>query len=358
MDQQIADSRIVSGERAEPWLGAVDSAAFSTAYDEAAWLPVVNSLLIARHGRLIGERYFNGQDAMTALNVHSVAKSVLAVVVGIVAEKGYIDSLDTPIQHWLPEYFGTHTDARKRTIALRHLLTMTSGLGWIENEANNAMWRRSDDWIAYALKLPLVSLPGRQFNYNTSLTHLLSVILSRTTGLSTREFAQRYLFDALGVQIARWDADPQGYSIGGSDLYLRPRDMLRFGQLILDMGAVGKGRIVAEAWLRECIKPHVALRSSGFWGPAYRNYGYLWWLRKLQSYETWVASGYAGQLIFIVPRLALVVVTTAQDNVPYTAVMKQSNQIEEIVEDFIIPAVQEETDNGSSDNRIPQRGPE
>ncbi|MCL5275911.1 MAG: beta-lactamase family protein [Chloroflexi bacterium] len=333
---------------ATPDSQAVDPVALAAAYDEAARSNVVQSLLVARHGRIIGEHYFGRQDSDTAINIHSISKSVLSALVGIAIQQGFIASLDIPIVHWLPEYFGPHGDSRKRAITLRHLLTLTAGLGWIENETNTAHWRRSADWIAYALDLPLVSLPGRQFNYNTALTHLISVILTRATNLSTLTFAQRCLFDALGIQIARWDNDPQGYSIGGSDLFLRPRDLLRFGQLVLDRGMVNSKNIVPEQWLQESIQPHIQLRTPGFWHPAYKNYGYLWWLRKFQSYETAVASGYAGQLICIVPRLDLVIVTTATDTTPFASVMKQSHLIEAIVEDLIIPSVQEASDNGSS----------
>jgi CubicO group peptidase (beta-lactamase class C family) len=258
----------------------------------------------------------------------------------------WLTNLDQPIAEWFPEYFDAQTDARKLAITIRHLLTMSAGLGWIENTPGIHRWQHSADWARYAIDLPVVAVPGRQFSYNTSLTHLLSIILARASGMNTRQLAERYLFEPAGIELDDWSVDPQGNAIGGTDIFLRPHNLLKIGHLLLNRGTLHKREIVSPAWLSESTQSHITLKQPGFWHPAYKDYGYLWWLRKMQSYDTVVASGYAGQLLFVVRRLGLVVAATADDSIPFSAVMKQSNHIEDLVEDFIIPAVKEDTRHG------------
>lgn len=324
----------------------VDPAALAIAFDEGARYAPLQSLHITRHGFLIGEYYADGIPEDRVINVHSISKSILSLLTGVALRERWLTNLDQPIADWFPEYFDAQTDARKRSITIRHLLTMSAGLGWIENEPGIHHWQRSADWSRYAIELPIVALPGRQFNYNTALTHLLSTILARASGLNTRLFAERYLFEPAGIDLVDWAVDPHGNAIGGTDVYLRPRDLLKIGQLLLNRGTLNQQEIVSPGWLAESTQSHIALSQPGFWHPAYKDYGYLWWLRKMQSFDTVVASGYAGQLLFVVRRLGLVVVATADDSIPFSAVMKQSNHIEGLVEDFIIPAVQEDTRHG------------
>ncbi len=335
--------------------------ALKAAFEEMARFAPLQCVLVSRSGDLIGEYYAYESVKSTAINIHSVSKSILSLLVGIALRERWLTDIHQPIADWLPEYFDASIDGRKKSITLRHLLTMSAGLGWIENPASIRRLWQSSDWIAQVIGLPLVAIPGRQFAYNTGLTHLLSVILSRASGMSTRMLAESYLFGPLGIELADWKTDSQGYHIGGTDVYITPRNMLTLGQYLSnanaksyllpgasgDRGSVshapmGSKAMVLDAWLHESMKAQIELRQPGFWHPAYRHYGYLWWLRKLQSYDAVVASGYAGQLIITIRKLGLVVVTTADDTIPFTEVMKQSNQIEGMVEDLIIPAVREE----------------
>jgi CubicO group peptidase (beta-lactamase class C family) len=229
---------------------------------------------------------------------------------------------------------------------------MSAGLGWIENTGGLKRLYHSPDWARFALTLPVISLPGQQFNYNTTLTHLTSIILTRASGMNTLALAERSLFGPLGIPTPRWKTDPQGVSIGGTDLYLTPRQMLTLGQLYLQHGRWGDQQLVPHEWVHDSTREQIALNRPGFWNPAYTAYGYYWWLRLYKGYAAVVASGYAGQHIIIVPALNLVAVTTANADVPFTTVMKQVNLIESVVEEYVIPSLYEVTINGSAHNRV------
>jgi CubicO group peptidase (beta-lactamase class C family) len=326
---------------AEPGETGVDAIRLEAAYDAAARVSPLYSLLVARHGRLISEQYYGHCTAQSAVNVRSVTKSVVSALVGIALREGIIRTLDTPIAEWLPEATQPQANPRAAEVTLRHLLTMSAGLKWIENEGGLSRLHHSPDWVRFTLALPSIGQPGRQFNYNTTLTHLTSVILSRASGTSTLTLAERFLFTPLGVPTPRWRTDPQGYPIGGTDLYLTPRQMLMFGQLYLRRGAWGEKQLVPGEWVSESTRKQIALDKPGFWDPAYTAYGFYWWLRQYHGRAAAVASGYAGQHIIVVPGLNLVVVTTANAEVPFSGVMKQANLIESIVDDYVVPSIQE-----------------
>jgi CubicO group peptidase (beta-lactamase class C family) len=339
MRQQIQKDNMAEWQLSMPAEVGVDPRMLDQAYEIAAKYAPLHCLLVVRFGRLIAERYFGKNNQQTAFNIHSTAKSILSALVGIALNEHILTDLDEPIAHWLPEYFKPGTDPSKSEITLKHLLTMSAGLGWIENYTTLRRWRHSPDRVKYVLDLSMVGTAGRRFVYNTGLTHLLSVILTRASGMTTPALARKFLFDPLGVGVARWMTDSQGYYIGGSDMCLTARDMARFGLLYLQHGMWNGRSIVPTQWVNISTRPQISLRQPGFWHPAYTDYGFLWWLRKLAGHDAIVASGYAGQIIFIVPVLDLVVVTTATARIPNANVMKQSNQIEELVESYVIPAV-------------------
>ncbi len=273
--------------------------------------PMCYSVSVVRHGRLVFERYYNGVQPGDATNIMSVTKSVLSALTGIALEQKILQGVDQPIADYYPEYFTPALDPGKREIRIRHLLTMTAGLEWQEWGSVFYQWLQSRDFLRFAIELPLVSAPGGQFNYNTALTHLQSGILTRASGLTTLEFGRRNLFDPLGFTRFQWMTDPQGYNIGGAELYLTPRDMAKFGYLFLEQGYWEDRQLVPAAWVRESTSIKVAdPNQTGF-----TDYGYLWWLGWIQGQWYFRAAGHGGQSIFIFPDLDMVVVLTARSDV-------------------------------------------
>jgi CubicO group peptidase (beta-lactamase class C family) len=189
----------------------------------------VYSLLVVRHGYLVYERYYHGHDPSDTYNVRSITKSVTSCLVGIALARDKLHILDQRLTDLLPEYMGDVVDPRTRAITLRQLVTMTAGFAWTEDDNNR--WFTSSDWVRFAVGRPLAYPPGEHFNYDTPATHLLSAILTRATGLSEAEFASRHLFRPLGIGRPYWPTDPQGRTIGSSELYLTARELARVGYL-------------------------------------------------------------------------------------------------------------------------------
>jgi len=284
-------------------------AALRPAFDSAAKLTRLRSLLVQRDGRIVAERYWRGATAARRANVKSASKSVISALVGIAIERGDIGSVRQPLAGLLPDEPALKQDSRKARITVEHLLSMRAGLE-PTSFGNYGAWVTSRNWVRDALRRPMVDDPGGRMLYSTGSTHLLSAALTRVTRTSTHAYAQRHLFGPLGVTLRPWTRDPQGIFFGGNDMYLTPREMARFGQLYLDGGVWEGKRVLSKAW----IDSSWVVRTYSPWNG--HGYGYGWWTRTSRGRPVHFAWGYGGQFIFVVPSLRLVVVTTSDSESP------------------------------------------
>ena len=265
--------------------------------------PTRQSLIIMRHGYIVYEQYFNGSHVSDSNNIASVSKSILSALFGIAFDQGFFLTVEDRVADYLPDYFNAVEDPRLLDLRLRHLLTMTHGLAWKENESERSL-NRSEDWVADILSLPLSNEPGTLFHYSTGVSHLLSALLTEATGMSTCEFAHRYLFEPLGIEAEFWGVDPKGYFTGGHSLSMTAREMARFGQLFLQEGRWQGEQVIPGWWVVASTSPQVDI------GDNYAGYGYYWWLNHIATYDMYSALGAAGQILHVIPKLKLVMVTT------------------------------------------------
>jgi CubicO group peptidase (beta-lactamase class C family) len=299
----------------------------------------LRSLLVVREGGLALERYYGGWAADSLSDVRSVTKSVLATLVGVAIEDGHIDHVDQPITDFLS---GPDFDVRTEhsTVTIRHLLMMTSGFFWLEdNRSGYNDWILSGDHVNYLLSRPFENTPGDAFTYNSAAVHLLGVVLEAAVGRPVPAFADDVLLGPLGIGERVWEELSTGYVNGSAGIDLRARDLARLGQLYLQEGWSGSRSVVPTAWIDEVTTPRWS--SFGPTGPV-RNlsYGFLWWM-DLDN-DAYMAWGFGGQFIYVAPHLDLVVVATTDwrgvdDDIGPVALQ---NAVLEIIVNRILGAVQ------------------
>lgn len=289
----------------------------------------INSLLVSQHGDLVAEKYYGRMTANRGNNIKSASKSLLSILIGIAIDNGYLEGVDQPIGEFFPEYFNSNPDSLKYNITIEDLLTMRSGLA-STSRANYGRWVSSNNWILSKLDQPLRGVPGEDRIYSTGNTHLLAVILTRATGMNTLQFANRYLFDPMNIKITGWDRDPQGYYLGGNNMAMRPRDMVKLGQLMMDVGVYNGNQLIPKEWVLKSIEP-VTGRITGI-----EDYGYLWFRRMAGDYHMVYAFGSGGQYIMILPELdAVLTITTRTETGESTRNYRQ--QLFSIIDQDIIP---------------------
>jgi CubicO group peptidase (beta-lactamase class C family) len=311
-------------KRLEPTLHA-------RALERANELPRLRSLLISIDREMVEERYFSGARPTHTANLKSASKSLLSALVGIAFDRGYLKSVQDTIGKFFPEYLTDTDDAKKKTITIEDLLTMRSGLESTSN-VNYGRWVQSANWVRHVLARPLLDEPGGRMIYSTGNSHLLSAILTKTSKMSTFEFARSYLADPIGISMTPWMRDPQGVYLGGNEMHWTPRGMLAFGELYLNGGRAGGKQIVSETWIKESLRPRTRSSWSG------REYGYGWWIDSLGGHATYYAWGHGGQFIFVVPDVKLVVATTSLPS-PGDGRREHQRAIYDLMEQDIIPAV-------------------
>ena len=259
---------------------------------------------------------------------------MISILVGIAINRGYLDDVDQTIDEFFRDELSGES-ATKQAITIEDLLTMRSGLETTSNR-NYGRWVQSRNWVAHALSRSLVGQPGGQMIYSTGSTHLLSAIITRATGMTTREFGQRYLARPLGVTLPAWPQDPQGVYFGGNDMLLTPRAMVEVGELYLAGGSIDGFEVVSSQWIRESWIPRTVSRYSR------RQYGYGWWMRVFDGFPTYYAWGYGGQYIYVLPDLDAVIVVTSSPN-PGDGRREHRRQINAVIEDQLVPAIRDAT---------------
>ena len=292
----------------------------ASSYLEAEDMPYLRSVLIVRYGTLLAEWYFNDGSRDAAYTIMSASKSFMSALIGIAFREGYLTDLDQKILDYFPEYVTPELDSRKHNITIRHLLQMKAGFNFNDTAEDWIVYSGSLDWGKYAIELPLLHNPGEGWHYSTVQSNLLSIILSKASNMTTREFAEQFLFDPLNITIAQWYQDPQGYYTGGHEMYFTPRNLVNFGLLYLNNGSFEGEQIVPSEWVQESIQDYsegevendIAL-SGGSKSDFYigTGYGYQWWIKTMRNFDSFSARGLGGQFIVCFPELDMVVITTA-----------------------------------------------
>lgn len=298
--------------------------------EAALQIDQLSSFIILQNDEILMEWYNGRLNRTRPINIKSASKNIISSLVGLAVELGHINSVDDPVAMYLPEYISNSDTTGKKDITIRHLLTMSSGLP-STSFGNYGRWVASRDWIAFSLNGELEAPPGTRMRYSTGDTHILSAVLTKATGMSTYQFAQRHLFDPMGVRIGGWDRDPRGYYFGGNNLALSPGGLLAYGQMYLSRGFYNNRQIIPAEWVDESLETRFTRTS---FNPRGHDYGYLWWSNTFAGYRSHFAWGYGGQYVFIIPELDAVVVITGN---PDTRTRGVNNQIYRVMDTHIIP---------------------
>ncbi len=258
-------------------------------------------------------RGFRSDDAA---NVNSVTKGIMALLAGIALDKGCIKNVDQKVMDFFPDYSVKRGEKTIYDVTIRHLLTMTAPY-----KGKSEPWKKvctSDDWTLTILD----SLGGRngitgEFRYATLGIQILAGIIERATGEKCIDFANKNLFEPLGLpdrvihgdsskedqfdflmnknpRKYEWYSDPQGNVTAGWGLCMSAKDMAVVGTLVLNDGQYNGKSIVSEGYIKEMLTPHLKLGERfGF-----MNYGYLWY-KPFDDKEVYAAIGDSGNIIYV-----------------------------------------------------------
>ncbi len=279
--------------------------------------PNVHSVLLWRGGRLVFEEYFYGYNRDRTHQMRSATKSFYSALTGIAIDRKKIRDDKQPIAEllpWPPSAYA-NPDPRKAKITVGDLLSMRTGLACDDRDAsspgNEQLIYSKPDWGKFTIDLPMAAEPGAVARYCSGGVHLAGRMIEAATGGDFLAFARTNLLDPLGFEGYKWPYQPIAANVNTyGQLYLRPRDMLKFGLLHLNGGRWQGRQLISPSWIERSTSSLTQIGSKG--------YGYLWWHQRFpittagstQTVDTFLASGNGGQKIFVAPSLQLIAVFT------------------------------------------------
>lgn len=277
---------------------------------------VTGLLILNSNGKIIHERYY-GFSSKTSINpISSVTKSITSILVGVCLEKGFIKSIDIPVWAYFPEYADIFNhDSIKKSITIRHLLNQTAGLKWEEwkfpyNYASNSLiatLETESNWVEKFFRLPVETIPGSKFNYNSLGSQVVAEILSRASGISFEELTKKYLFTPLAINSYVWDEYPMNKRPAWGGISLTTLDMAKIGLVILDNGAPWGNQIVSKEWVESSTKESISYNND-------IGYGLHWWTGKQPDGKPLIyAAGYGDQFVYVMPDKQLVIAINSQN---------------------------------------------
>lgn len=260
-------------------------------------------------GREVVAEVFRGPAIGRVVQIKSVSKTLVAALTGAALDRGEIPSMDATIADLAPNLIPSGADPRVGAITMENLITMQAGLERTSG-GNYGDWIASGNWVADALSRPMLREPGTGMQYSTGSYHILGAVLSEVSGESLLSLARTRLGQPLGIEIPAWTRDPQGRYLGGNEMALSLRDMVRFGELYRLNGQWNGKQILSPDWVRTSLQPRTRSQFSGL------AYGYGWFLGSTGGNAYALARGYGGQVICIAPSLKLTIAITSDPTRP------------------------------------------
>ncbi len=250
----------------------------------------VHAVLVSRAGEIVMERYYSGADENwgtplgivmfgpdTLHDLRSVTKSIVGLLYGIALDRGLVPPPEAKLLAQFPQYPDLAADPRRARLTVLHALNMTLGMEWDEarpySDPNNSeiAMERAADRYRFVLERPFVASPGERWIYSGGAVALLGHLIAKGSGTALPDFAREALLAPLGITEFEWAHGSDGIASAASGLRLRPRDLLRIGQMVLAGGEWNGRRIVSRAWLDTSFTPAIDTDQGV-------RYGRLWYI--------------------------------------------------------------------------------
>ena len=282
-------------QRSTPEEQGVPSKAVISLFDSLTALPKtdIHSVMVLRHGKVIGEIYPKPFSPEYKHTMYSCSKTFVGAAVGLAIEENLLRLTDR-VALLFPEQLQDSVSNNLANITVRDLLTMQAGITPDWNMRNLCT-----NWIQRYLSKE-VKAPGQNFQYDSICTYLLSAIVQKVTGMKLLDYLNKKLFVHMNITDVEWEISPEGVNTGGWGLYIQSESLAKFGQLFLNKGVWNGKQILPASWVEQMMSLQKETNDD--------NYGYQMWLCDYKGAVR--ADGALGQYILIMPKEDMVVVIT------------------------------------------------
>jgi len=265
----------------------------------------MQNALILRHSKVLCEAAFGAQDLRAAKYTFSACKSVTSLAIGLLVDDGLL-SVQEKVEDIFDDLCTTAIRRKLKGMTVEDLLTMRSGVQFHEAEALT-----ENDWERRFFNSTMKSDPGAEFSYTSLNTYMLSSIVRRKTGKGLLNLLQDRLFGPMEIENVHWETCPLGIEKGGWGLYIRPEDMAKLGQLVLNEGVWNGQQLISRDYLAQATAAHAV--TPGELGDY--NYGYQIWVGRREN--TFLFNGMLGQNVLAFRDSGILILTNAGADTDY-----------------------------------------
>jgi len=298
----------------------------------------ITGIVVIKNDKLLLEEYFNGYERDSLNDTRSVGKSFSSALMGIAIKEGYIKNENQSLSNFYDLKQFKNYSSKKDSVTIKSLLTMSSAFDGNDEDSdssgNEENMYPTDNWVKFTLDLPMTENKiGKNWNYFTAGVVVTGNILDKSVPNGLEKYADKKLFQPLGIKNYKWQFTPQQKPSLAGGLRMKALDFAKFGQLYKNDGIWNGKRILDKTWIQKSFTNYFADNKES------EGYGYLFW-RKVykvgnKSYESYQSSGNGGNKIIIFKDIPVVIVITAKAyNKPYS-----HSQADKIVQEYLLPSV-------------------
>ena len=298
----------------------------------------ITSIVVIKKGKLLVEEYFNGANRNTLHDTRSVGKSFASTLLGVAIKDNYIKDEMQMLKDFYDLKSFQNYSSPKDSITLKSLLTMSSSFNGTDIDSdspgNEENMYPTNNWVEFTLNLPIdkTKVTTARWDYFTAGVVVLGDILNKSVPNGLEKYADKNLFQPLGITKYKWQFTPQKVANTAGGLQLRSLDYAKFGQLYKNQGNWNGKQILMQEWVTKSLSKQMTISEGEY-------YGYLFWNKTYtvdeKSYEAYYSSGNGGNKIFIFKDQPLVIIITSKAyNKAYG-----HKQADQIMQDYLIPAI-------------------
>ncbi|QJF53088.1 serine hydrolase [Roseobacter ponti] len=333
--RQISRRSVIAGAAALiPAPLRAQASGWDTVAGKAGALEQCHAVLVHQHGAPVVSEVFRGPPMGRSVPVKSVSKTIVAALTGAAVDRGEIPSPQATLAELALGLIPGGADPRVAELTVEDLVTMQAGLERTSG-ANYGGWVSSANWVSNALSRPFVAQPGSRMLYSTGSFHVLGAVLSEVSDKSLLTLARQRIAEPLGIDIPAWTRDPQGRYLGGNEMSMSLPAMVRFGEMYRRNGLWEGTQVLSPGWVDASFQPVTRSPWSGL------RYGYGWFLGASGGNDYALARGYGGQIICVVPQLALTIAITSDPTRPARS-GGYFGDLMELIEGTILPVARAE----------------
>ncbi len=266
---------------------------------------VLNYMQVFQNDEMLAD--YSRLDSKTRLNTWSLCKSIVSCGIGIAINEGYL-SLDEKLIDSFPEYQRDDLSPSLKSLTLRDMLTMTSGMEHAMFFGDDPLRYQTQDWVSYFFAQNFPHPNGERFLYSNFNTYMAAVLAEKKTGRDFLNYMNEKFFEPLGIRSVDWTRCPKGHIHAANGLYVTIDEISTFGKMLLNHGMYNGKQIVPSDYLADAVRNHI---SAGG-GPAY---GYQFWLNP--EADAFYASGKFGQYCVVLPEKNALITSMALDSQDY-----------------------------------------